>query len=148
MSDTNTTPAAHNCPRPDRSSCRFGLTTAATIWAVAGIGIAVGSGEFALAIGSTLLILLCLTLLGRVDPWYRGEKKLVTVNIEAARAADVEDLLSAFVLRGVSVEDIEVAKRESKVEMSVACSANPRHTNEILARLHEREDVASVRVEA
>ncbi len=37
-----------------------GLTTAATIWAVAGIGMASGAGEYVIAVGAALLTLLVL----------------------------------------------------------------------------------------
>jgi len=41
-----------------------GLTSAATIWAVAAIGMAAGTGLFVIAAVCTLLVLLVLTLLG------------------------------------------------------------------------------------
>jgi putative Mg2+ transporter-C (MgtC) family protein len=44
-----------------------GLTTAATIWAVAGIGLAVGSGMYRLAVMVTAAILLVLWVLGRLE---------------------------------------------------------------------------------
>jgi putative Mg2+ transporter-C (MgtC) family protein len=45
----------------------LGLTTAASIWATAGVGIAAGSGRFVLAIGSTLLLMLVLRGMSRFD---------------------------------------------------------------------------------
>ena len=42
-----------------------GLTTAASIWATAGVGIAVGLERFALAIGTTVLILVVLRVVRR-----------------------------------------------------------------------------------
>ena len=44
-----------------------GLTTAASIWATAGVGIAAGSGRFLLAVGSTLLLMLVLRVMARFD---------------------------------------------------------------------------------
>lgn len=44
-----------------------GLTTAATIWTVAAIGVTVGAGAHWLAIGATLLVILVLVILGRVE---------------------------------------------------------------------------------
>ncbi len=44
-----------------------GLTTAASIWATAGVGIAAGSGRFLLAAGSTLLLMLVLRVMSRFD---------------------------------------------------------------------------------
>jgi putative Mg2+ transporter-C (MgtC) family protein len=45
----------------------IGLTTAATIFVVASIGMAVGGGLYLTAIFATLLILLCLLLLGKTE---------------------------------------------------------------------------------
>ena len=44
-----------------------GLTTAATLWVVAAIGMAVGSQAYLEAIGTTALVMLALMLLGRVE---------------------------------------------------------------------------------
>lgn len=44
-----------------------GLTTAATLWVVTAIGIAVGAGAYTEAIGTTLMVLLTLILLQRVE---------------------------------------------------------------------------------
>jgi putative Mg2+ transporter-C (MgtC) family protein len=45
----------------------LGLTTAASIWATAGVGIAAGTGRFVLATGSTLLLMLVLRGMARYD---------------------------------------------------------------------------------
>ena len=44
-----------------------GLTTAASIWATAGVGIAAGSGRFLLAVGCPLLLMLVLRVMTRFD---------------------------------------------------------------------------------
>jgi putative Mg2+ transporter-C (MgtC) family protein len=54
--------------RPARDSEEIlGLTTAASIWATAAVGIAVGFGHFVLAAGATLLLALVLHLLPRIE---------------------------------------------------------------------------------
>jgi putative Mg2+ transporter-C (MgtC) family protein len=45
----------------------LGLTTAASIWATAAIGIAAGFGRFVLAVGATVLLALVLHLLPRIE---------------------------------------------------------------------------------
>ncbi len=49
-----------------RGSVR-GLTTAATIWAVAGIGLAIGCGFYAAALISACIILVVLLIIGRIE---------------------------------------------------------------------------------
>jgi putative Mg2+ transporter-C (MgtC) family protein len=45
----------------------IGLTTAASIWATAAVGLTVGFGRYVLAAGTTILILITLRLLMRFD---------------------------------------------------------------------------------
>jgi putative Mg2+ transporter-C (MgtC) family protein len=45
-----------------------GLTTAAGIWAVAAIGIALGYGLYVLAIGATVVLLVTMAVIGRLLP--------------------------------------------------------------------------------
>ena len=44
-----------------------GLTTAASVWATAAVGIAAGSGHYVLAVGSTILLVLVLRGMSRFD---------------------------------------------------------------------------------
>ena len=48
-----------------------GLTTAATIWVVGAIGLAIGSHQYLTAIGATIIILIVLVFLGRVEGFVR-----------------------------------------------------------------------------
>lgn len=51
----------------DRGETVKGLTTAAALWATAGVGLAAGLGRFVLAAGATILIFVVLHLLGRME---------------------------------------------------------------------------------
>lgn len=48
-----------------------GLTTAASLWAVAGIGMAAGAGLFGVAVMGTVLMLIVLSILDRVEAYAR-----------------------------------------------------------------------------
>lgn len=52
-----------------------GLTTAASIWATAGIGMAVGSGMWLLAIGTTVIIWIVLAVIRRFEESKRQRAK-------------------------------------------------------------------------
>lgn len=52
-----------------------GLTSAATIWAVAAIGMAIGVGEVYLAIISTVLIGIVLTIFGRLENYFNARRR-------------------------------------------------------------------------
>ena len=53
-----------------------GLTTAACLWVVAGVGLAVGAGFYAGALISTALVFVTLGRLSRIDDWVDHEKNL------------------------------------------------------------------------
>jgi len=57
-----------------RDSVR-GLTTAASLWVAAGIGLAVGSGFYIGAIGTTVIVLIVLFFLSRVEREVVGSKR-------------------------------------------------------------------------
>ncbi len=59
-----------------------GLTTAATVWVVAAIGIAAGGGQYAAAIGTTVLVLVILVPLR----WW--ERRMDTRQGDAVRRTD------------------------------------------------------------
>lgn len=56
----------------------LGLTTAASIWATAAIGIAAGLAYYRLAVGATLLLVLVLRGLARFDTSDRGTQALAS----------------------------------------------------------------------
>jgi putative Mg2+ transporter-C (MgtC) family protein len=58
-----------------------GLTTAATIWVMASLGLAVGLGSIALAIGGAVLSLLILNPMQLVEGWVKGKKSSCTYTV-------------------------------------------------------------------
>jgi putative Mg2+ transporter-C (MgtC) family protein len=58
-----------------------GLTTAASIWVVAAIGLLIGAGYPGLALVTTLLVLATLEVLRRVEPWFLGPCRRGTLDL-------------------------------------------------------------------
>jgi len=52
-----------------------GLTTAASIWIVAGLGLVIGAGMYVAALFTTIMVLMCLIFLNRLEK-YMNSKKL------------------------------------------------------------------------
>lgn len=93
----------------DGASVR-GLTTAATIWATAGIGIALGTSPFfgELAIIATVIVLFTLWVLNRIEDWLEDSGKRVlqlevTVEDAPALAAGVLEQIRGCGARVTSV---------------------------------------------
>ena len=58
-----------------------GLTTAASLWSTAGIGIAVGTGMYTISLFTTLVLLLFLTLVSKIEREILGSKGTVSLKI-------------------------------------------------------------------
>lgn len=80
-----------------------GLTSAATIWVVAMIGIAVGSGATLEAVGTTAVVLLVLQGLGRFEHRLARVRRNVHVTLRAAPGTAWEPLEDAFAAYGFKV---------------------------------------------
>ena len=70
-----------------RDSTVKGLTTAASILATSAVGIAAGLERYVLAVGSTLLLLIVLSLLGRLEPRDKGEEEQAKRNEQAGQGS-------------------------------------------------------------
>lgn len=62
-----------------------GLTTAASLWSVAAIGLAVGGGLYVEAIAATIIILLILAGIKPLEKWYQRRSQTLHVRLRAAR---------------------------------------------------------------
>jgi putative Mg2+ transporter-C (MgtC) family protein len=87
-----------------RSDSRVtGITTAATIWAVAAIGVAVGSGHEPLAVAAALMMLAVLAILpyGQrfIDKFNQARIYTITIDAGSGNEAQVEQCLSGFHLK-------------------------------------------------
>ncbi|MFH2144916.1 MAG: MgtC/SapB family protein [Candidatus Omnitrophota bacterium] len=103
-----------------RASVR-GLTTAAALWAVAGIGLAVGCGFFAPALISTSVIIIVLISLSRLENRIRRDVYKV-LKVEAK--GGIEQLCSIRkILADYQIEikdmDIEKSPQENKFTLSM-----------------------------
>lgn len=81
-----------------------GLTTAASLWAVAGIGMAAGAGYYLGAVFTTLLVFLCLTVLGRVEHKVYAEKVERILSVECPDAASVSKVSEILTALGIEIE--------------------------------------------
>ena len=90
-----------------------GLTTAAGLWASAGIGIALGIGFYEVALVGSLAIFTVMTLLQKMDNKMHRKAKVVEVYIEITKQMSLGDLLHN--LRNVEL-DVQDVQRESGLE--------------------------------
>lgn len=123
-----------------------GLTTAATLWVAAAIGIAVGSGEFVVAIGATVLVILALRVLVVGELVLRRRRVMETVRVVVDPAPEplhrVRDILEAA---GFRVTTEEVRKERDGYTAVVQISGWRTPLEGALQLLVEETGVRSVR---
>lgn len=80
-----------------------GLTSAATIWVVAAIGMAVGAGQYVEAIGAGVLVTVVLAGLGSLEHRLRRAQRVLSCTIRARPAYPIEEIEEALGASGIRI---------------------------------------------
>lgn len=116
-----------------------GLTTAATIFVVGAVGIAIGEGMFGFGLLSTALIIIVLVVLRRVERFVVRRQRLFHYSLKTRDPAQfLENLLDLLERQHLHLEDFDVdtnLEGEHLVRLSVVASidGNRRLLNELPA---------------
>ena len=105
-----------------------GLTTAASVWAVAAVGLAVGGGLYLAAASSTVVILVILVLVKHVEPLlhpFHGESINIVLDSSSTSLQSVRSALDNI---GVQIERLiiqpnQLAVHEDRVELVIKRAA-------------------------
>jgi putative Mg2+ transporter-C (MgtC) family protein len=123
----------------------IGLTTAATIWVVAGIGIAVGAAAYVEAVGATVLVFLTLMLLGRLEIALVERLAHSRYEVTMARVSGmVEKVEAAFQDAGLRAKIESVERREEELRVVFDTTGPTSRHREVLGRLLDTDDVHRV----
>lgn len=95
-----------------------GLTSAATIWVVAAIGVALGSGYYLDGIATTLVVLVVLAGLGRVEKLVQRQSMRSTILIHARPGPTVLEDLEGLVRRA-GIDILAVSSRQENVDFVI-----------------------------
>jgi putative Mg2+ transporter-C (MgtC) family protein len=87
-----------------------GMTTAAGLWASACMGLAIGAGFYIGAIVGCLLIILTVTLFGKIEYFITSRSRNITIYIEFDDTNNITDIVERIKSRGVRIFDVELAK--------------------------------------
>jgi putative Mg2+ transporter-C (MgtC) family protein len=130
-----------------------GLTTAATIFVVAAVGIAIGDGMFGAALLSTALIIVVLVVLRRVERFVLRRQRMFHYSLKTRDPAQLlESLLDLLERQHLQLEDFDVdnnAEGEHIVRLSVVTSIEgnrqlltelPALGSDLMTSTHERGD--------
>lgn len=123
-----------------------GLTTAAGIWATAGIGMAIGAGLYFIGIGVTLLIFLGqIVLHGRIS-WLTSPKTEQIVIVLEREQGAIERILKRLEEHRVSVLVFEADRQAEEIVLTLTVKFRAGATMETLLS-SMGEDVKRIKVE-
>ena len=124
-----------------------GLTTAATMWVLAGIGLAIGSGVFAFAVVGTVILLVTLSFLGWVEGHITSPRRFVHFHIVADRRAGLIDEINDLAGRArVSLGGFEMKRDDAGLRIDFALTLPVSRRDELIDGILGLEGVRDVRV--
>ncbi|MDF1537035.1 MAG: MgtC/SapB family protein [bacterium] len=94
-----------------------GLTTAASLWVVAGLGMAFGMGFFSLGALSTVLVIVSLIFLRKLDPIVK-KNRFLTMSVTGVRRANLYDELMDLV-KGMGLKASDISSQVDLVENEI-----------------------------
>jgi putative Mg2+ transporter-C (MgtC) family protein len=125
-----------------------GLTTAATLWVVAAIGLAAGAGYYSAAIITTALVLVSLwplrIVVFRMLQRFRAEDGRLLVELPAgAGPGTVIDEVERW---GALIQSVEVSQEGDRRRLALEVILPPEHrSSDLVARVADVDQVAEVR---
>jgi putative Mg2+ transporter-C (MgtC) family protein len=133
-----------------RNEAIKGLTTAASVWAVAGVGLAAGGGLYTAAVAATVIILL---ILAGLKPWeerYQASRTALELSLTAARGTVSVGFLETILgERTGRIRQLIVHSREedgSEDVTVIMTRVSAKDTPEIVRKLEAVPAIRQVRV--
>jgi len=125
-----------------------GLTTAASLWVVAGIGLAVGSGLYLAAVVASVLVVFTLAGLGRLEKPFSGSARHHAFQVEIMdRPGQLGRLATALGQMNVHIRGIELKQLPDKGTVMVEMMVQLPHSgdkDDVMTKLMAVEGVYSI----
>jgi putative Mg2+ transporter-C (MgtC) family protein len=114
-----------------------GLTSAATIWVVAAIGVALGSGAVLEGVGVTLLLILVLRGLGWAEGYVRRRATEATISVEVPSGQDQVERVEAILQQcGLAIVSLRAEPaRDGRMALIVDVRGSAQQHDEARLRL-------------
>jgi putative Mg2+ transporter-C (MgtC) family protein len=117
-----------------------GLTTAATIWFMAALGMVIGAGQFLWAVVAAALMVLTLTLLAGVEHRMAVSRQLhvLRLHVKGRNLAALREVLRK---NRITADDLEVKRKADDVQLDIEYVALERKHAALVESLEDLEDV-------
>jgi len=122
-----------------------GLTTATTIWISAAIGMAIGIGQYSLAISGVSIVILVLvgftwlpTLIDKLNT-----ELVYNFTIDSVDASNIKNLESIFKECKVNFKCVKQAKRNDNIHLSYTIKASQKNHEKLVINLFDNKNIIS-----
>jgi putative Mg2+ transporter-C (MgtC) family protein len=115
-----------------------GLTTAATLFVVASVGMAAGGGLYLTAVFATLVVLSVLFTLGRLEDRFSLKLLIYTYEVSGKDPEEMQaEVNSILASEHRMMENIEIARARESVRLQFSVDGNAREQERLLERLKQ-----------
>ena len=124
-----------------------GLTSAATIWVVAAIGMTVGAGYYVEGIGAGLLVTFVLAGLGGLEHWVRRARRVASATVRARVNTEYDEVLTALNAHGIRIDAQRIFDHPEDRTFELKLSGPARQFDIATAALLSRDYIYGVHVD-
>jgi len=125
----------------------IGLTSAATIWVVAAIGITIGAGFYVEAMGAGALVTLVLTGLGTLEHKARRARRVLSCTIRARPGFPESDLETILGTSGIRIIGKRMFDHPEDRVFELKLSGPARQFDIVTEKLLTHEDIYGVHID-
>lgn len=133
-----------------RREAVHGLTTAASVWSVAAIGLATGGGMYAAAVSATTIILVILAGLKPIETRLLQRKRPLRLELTVSQGSlGIGAIMQILARARLSLQHVEIEQGEDRSEEHftlIVLPANPAQLHEAAEELRGVEGVRAIRL--
>ena len=123
-----------------------GLTTAATLFVVASVGMAAGGGLYITAVFATVVILICLAVLGKMERYFELKSLALSYEVTGKSVEEVVDEVNRILEdEHLSMEHVHAASTDGRARVVFTVDCEPAEHETLNIRLRESQVFASVK---
>src|SRR5882762_11422536 len=124
-----------------------GLTTAATLFVVASVGMAAGGGLYITAVFATVMILLALAVLGNLEGRFGLKTSITTFEVTGANAeAMLRDVNRILEGERLTMHSVHLASMDGQTRLTFSVDCVREQRSGLSLRLHESNVFATVAI--
>jgi putative Mg2+ transporter-C (MgtC) family protein len=115
-----------------------GLTSAATLWFVAALGLVIGFGDYFLALAATILMIITLTFLRSLERHIEVSNQLHIIRLEVtAESKSLAHVHRVLIANGISPDEVDLKREDGVIKVEIEYVATEKKHQRILQAFDE-----------